>query len=54
MANSTIPILWIELRDIEGQMSLDSTGADDLEAAVLAAEVAISSAKELAESGGGG
>jgi hypothetical protein len=44
-----IPLLWIELYDRNGRISVDSQGCGDLGAAVLAAERAISQARRLAE-----
>jgi len=46
------PFLWIELHDVSGQITVDSFGCNDLEAAVLVAEQVILQAKKLAEEKG--
>src|SRR5262249_880325 len=47
-----LPLLWIEIHDVDGQTSVDSFGCDDLEAAILAAERASAQARKLAEEKG--
>jgi hypothetical protein len=51
VANVDVPVLWIELHDMSNQVSVDTVGCDDLEAAVLAAAHAMSEAQELARKG---
>ena len=52
-ANVGCPALWIELHDASNQISMDSIGCINLEAAVLAAAQAFSEAEELANHKGG-